>query len=68
MNDLTAELTKEMERDLSVKLTGNRAIPSVATTSMGVPKVPTHTARIDELIGELQMTIRILEEAKKRLY
>ena len=65
MNDLTAELTKEMERDLGVKLGSVKPVSS--TTSMGVPKIPTHTARIDELIAEMQMSIRILEEAKKRL-
>jgi hypothetical protein len=59
MNDqLTKELTAEMERDLGVSLPLNKLVK---------PSAITHTVRIDEIISELQMTIRILEEAKKRL-
>jgi len=61
MNDenLTADINKAIERDLRVPpRTGNGAV---------VKNDATHRERIDMLIAEVQMTLRILEEAKKRL-
>ena len=65
MNDMTAELTKEIERDLGLKLPSGTG----PQTGMKVtkPSAITHTVQINAVIEELQMTIRILEEAKKRL-
>jgi hypothetical protein len=62
MNELTNDLHKEIERDLNVKLP-NKTQGFQQQGSKG----PTHTTRIDETIADLQMTIRILEEAKRRL-
>lgn len=61
MNDLVGDLTKEMEKDLGVKL------PPRASNGPKPEPVPTHAERIDALIEEFRMTIRILEEAKRRL-
>jgi len=64
---LTTDLNKEIERDLGVKLPPP-ARP-VTTNGNGQAQAPrlTHAAQIDNLIAEFHMTIRILEEAKKRL-
>ena len=61
MNELTNDLHKEIERDLSVRL------PKAQGLQPKPEQSPTHATRIDDLIAELQMTIRILEEAKRRL-
>ena len=68
---MTAELTKEIEKDLGVKLSpasrlANEAVGKMALAS-GTVTAATTRQHIDDVIAELQMTIRILEEAKKRL-
>ena len=62
MNDehLTAEINKSLEHDLKTPLprSGNGQQPKAEAS---------HRERINTLITDVQMTLRILEEAKKRL-
>ena len=61
ITDLTKDLTKELERDIGLKLTGTKALAG------GTVNPATTRQHIDDVIAGMQMTIRILEEAKKRL-
>jgi len=60
--NLTDDLNKQLEKDL---LRHNP--PARPGNGLQVKAEATHRERIDALITEVQMTLRILEEAKKRL-
>ena len=61
------ELAKELGEALDIDEQKKAALSQLKMPPTQQLVHRTHSDRLDELIHELQMTIRILEEAKRRL-